>query len=126
MGSSLGTHCCQISFKRDTKSGRTCQISGSDCDCSQRARASIRTLMGLIEPVYLDWVSKVFRIVQTSRVSGETSDRVTTLYPARCKKLRPTHFGRFVSLYGNDLGLEDVRKMTPGSIGAKCHTLAVI
>jgi hypothetical protein len=82
-------------------------------------------LMGQIEPIYWEWVSKVFRIVQVSRGSNCTTTGIDATLSNSMKERSPlTLIALYLSM-GSELSLEGIRKMTPESIEAKCHTLAV-
>ncbi|KFY47630.1 hypothetical protein V495_01894 [Pseudogymnoascus sp. VKM F-4514 (FW-929)] len=77
-------------------------------------------LMGRIEPIYMEWASKVFRIVQTSRGIDEKTgtQRKIQLHD------RLTLIVLYLAINDN-CSLEDIRKMKPESIDSKCRTCAV-
>ncbi|KFX94993.1 hypothetical protein O988_06049 [Pseudogymnoascus sp. VKM F-3808] len=82
-------------------------------------------LMGLIDPIYMEWASKVFRIVQTSRGIDDKTGRQKKNQPS----LGIVSDGlTLIVLYlaiNDNCNLKDIRKMKPESIDSKCRTFAV-
>ena len=82
-------------------------------------------LMGRIEPMYLEWASKVFRIIQTSRGINDTADRRKEIQPSSGNARNPLTLIVLYLAINDNCGLKNIRKMEPQSIDSKCRTLAV-
>jgi len=82
-------------------------------------------LLGLIEPLYLGWVSKVLRILQASRGIDDTTKKTDGYLPSSMKERGALTLIVLYLSIDDTLNLKEIRKMLPESIEAKCNTLAV-
>lgn len=75
-------------------------------------------LMGLMEPVYMEWVSKVFRILQASRGLNTMPPQKEDDTSSSSKEGNPLTLIVVLLAINENLSLMDIRKMTPEYIAS--------